>query len=278
MQCTDHHAEPERAGWGIRLSSRGKKSRCWINISILAPKMPRAGLSAARRAASLCFPSPSCSSSLSYRSALPLRLLGVGVLSPNFSLLINRTPHHFSFLSLNLSPVISAENHFPIQNLPPLSLPRGHHQEFPSTGLISSYSSAQRGYNSLLPLRFLDQKPAFCSPSSHRRKGTDMGFSKKPQLDGCLEPEGKRWVIAGIPSRVSLKPVSTKPRPKDGEEDEEEPRTRTPTSKGSRIPDKLPCPPAPMKRRPKCHFTGVREFFTPPDLESVFKLRADRTN
>ncbi|KAK4746696.1 hypothetical protein SAY87_025733 [Trapa incisa] len=101
-----------------------------------------------------------------------------------------------------------------------------------------------------------------------------MRFSKKSQL------EGKRWMIAGIPSRVSLKPINTKPRPKDGEDDEEDPCTTTPTSKESRIPDKLPCPPAPMKRRPpyKFHLTGVREFFTPPDLDTVFKLRADRTN
>lgn len=107
-----------------------------------------------------------------------------------------------------------------------------------------------------------------------------MGFSKKPQLDGCVEPEGKRWVITGISSRVSLEPINTKTRMKDAEEDEEEPCSTTPTSKESRIPEKLPCPPAPRKRRPpsKCHLTGVRELFTPPDLETVFKLRADRTN
>lgn len=81
---------------------------------------------------------------------------------------------------------------------------------------------------------------------------------------------------------ASLKPISTRPRPRDGEEgEEEELRSTTPTSKESRISDKLACPPAPRKRRPssKCHLNvGVREFFTPPDLETVFKVRAERTN
>lgn len=108
----------------------------------------------------------------------------------------------------------------------------------------------------------------------------EMGFSKKPQLERCLEPEGKRWVIAGISSRASLKPIITKPRPKDGEEDEEEPCSTTPTSRESRIPEKIPCPAAPRKRRPssKCHLNGARAFFVPPDLESVFKLRVERTD
>ncbi|OWM71508.1 cyclin-dependent protein kinase inhibitor SMR6 [Punica granatum] len=107
-----------------------------------------------------------------------------------------------------------------------------------------------------------------------------MGFPKKPQMDGCLEPEGKRWVIAGISIRAPLKPVNTKLRLKEGEEEDEEPCSTTPTSRESRIPEKLPCPPAPRKRRPpsKCHLNGAREFFAPPDLETVFKLRTERTN
>ncbi|XWS30397.1 hypothetical protein CRYUN_Cryun24cG0113800 [Craigia yunnanensis] len=107
-----------------------------------------------------------------------------------------------------------------------------------------------------------------------------MGFSKKSQVDGVLDPEGKKWVIAGIVIRTSLKPINTKSRGKESEEDEEEGCSTTPTSKEARIPDKLPCPPAPRKRRPllRCHYNGVREFFTPPDLETVFKLHVEKAN
>ncbi|KAE8694380.1 hypothetical protein F3Y22_tig00110783pilonHSYRG00121 [Hibiscus syriacus] len=99
-----------------------------------------------------------------------------------------------------------------------------------------------------------------------------MGFSKKPQLDGALDSEGKKWVIT---VRTSLKPINTKlPRAKESEEDEQE--STTPTSKEAKIPEKLPCPLAPRKPRPtlRFHYNGVRDFFTPPDLESVFKLHA----
>ncbi|GMI99130.1 hypothetical protein like AT5G40460 [Hibiscus trionum] len=101
-----------------------------------------------------------------------------------------------------------------------------------------------------------------------------MGFSKKPQPDGALDSEGKKWVIAGIANRTSLKPIKTKPRAKEGNEEEGEGCSTTPTSKEAKIPKKLLCPLAPMKRRPtlRCHYNGVREFFNPPDLESVFKL------
>ena len=108
-----------------------------------------------------------------------------------------------------------------------------------------------------------------------------MGFSKKPQVDGVLDSEGKKWVIAAIAIRTSLKPINTKPRGKESEEDEEEEAcSTTPTSKEARIPDKLPCPPAPRKRRPplRCHYNGVREFFTPPDLETVFKHHVEKAN
>ncbi|GMI86892.1 hypothetical protein like AT5G40460 [Hibiscus trionum] len=104
-----------------------------------------------------------------------------------------------------------------------------------------------------------------------------MGFSKKLQADGVLDSDGKKWVKAGIAIRTSLKLINTKPRPKQSEEDEEEDEacSTTPTSREARIPDKLPCPPPPRKRRPplRHHYNGVREFFTPPDLETVFKLR-----
>ncbi|XP_022751875.1 cyclin-dependent protein kinase inhibitor SMR6-like [Durio zibethinus] len=106
-----------------------------------------------------------------------------------------------------------------------------------------------------------------------------MGFSKKHQLDGVLDSKGKKWVIAGIAIRTLLEPINTKSRGKENEEDEEEAST-TPTSKEARIPDKLPCPPAPRKRRPpsRCHYSGVREFFTPPDLETVFKRHVEKAN
>ncbi|KAE8672441.1 putative F-box/LRR-repeat protein [Hibiscus syriacus] len=100
-----------------------------------------------------------------------------------------------------------------------------------------------------------------------------MGFSKKPQLDGALDSEGKKWVIT---LRTSLKPINTKlPRAKESEDNDEEEST-TPTSKEAKIPEKLRCPLAPRKRRStlRCHYNGVREFFSPPDLESVFKLHA----
>ncbi|KAJ9683378.1 hypothetical protein PVL29_019101 [Vitis rotundifolia] len=103
-----------------------------------------------------------------------------------------------------------------------------------------------------------------------------MGFSEKPQVDGSIESEGKKWVIAGISIRAPLRPVSTKPREK---ESDDEACSTTPTTKEARIPERLPCPPAPRKRRPsRCHLNGVREFFTPPDLESVFIRHVERAN
>ncbi|KAL6960552.1 Cyclin-dependent protein kinase inhibitor smr6 [Sarracenia purpurea var. burkii] len=99
-----------------------------------------------------------------------------------------------------------------------------------------------------------------------------MGFSKKPQVDGGVDSEGKKWVIAGISVRAPLREINTKPREKPRDRDDDEACSTTPTARESRIPERLPCPPAPRKRRPSstCHYDGVREFFTPPDLESVF--------
>ncbi|KAF8081596.1 hypothetical protein N665_0875s0003 [Sinapis alba] len=105
-----------------------------------------------------------------------------------------------------------------------------------------------------------------------------MGFSKKSQLDGGLDSEGKKWVIAGIGIRPSLKPVKTKLRAPETETEveEEEECSTTPTAKEAKIPEKLKCPPAPRKRRPafKSRSNAVKEFFTPPDdLETVFIRR-----
>ncbi|KAK8672526.1 hypothetical protein V6N13_110892 [Hibiscus sabdariffa] len=106
-----------------------------------------------------------------------------------------------------------------------------------------------------------------------------MGFSKKPQVDGVLDSERKKWVLAGISIRTPLKQIHTKPRAKQSEEEEEEEeeeeaRSTTPTSREARIPEKLACPPPPRKRRPplRHNYNGVREFFRPPDLETVFKV------
>ncbi|KAK9271746.1 hypothetical protein L1049_002109 [Liquidambar formosana] len=106
-----------------------------------------------------------------------------------------------------------------------------------------------------------------------------MGFSEKPQVDGGLESEGKKWVIAGISIRTALKPISTKSRERESDNNDEEACSTTPTAKEARIPEKSSCPPAPRKRRPsRCHYNGVREFFTPPDLETVFIRHVERAN
>ncbi|KAG6759022.1 hypothetical protein POTOM_035486 [Populus tomentosa] len=95
-----------------------------------------------------------------------------------------------------------------------------------------------------------------------------MGFSKKPPaVDGGLDLDGsKRWVIAGIPLRAPLKPISTNPVEKEINEDDDQSNctaaSTTPTSEEARIPSRLVCPPAPRKRKAtfKCNYTsGVRE-------------------
>lgn len=105
-----------------------------------------------------------------------------------------------------------------------------------------------------------------------------MGFSKKHQVEMGKDSEGKKWVIAGIAIRAPLKPISTKARDDCGEDDGGDSCSTTPTARETRIPEKLPCPPAPRKRRPvsTCHFNGVREFFNPPELESIFMCHAGR--
>ncbi|CAK9173750.1 unnamed protein product [Ilex paraguariensis] len=102
-----------------------------------------------------------------------------------------------------------------------------------------------------------------------------MGLAEKPhQMDGgAVESEAKKWVIAGIQLRSPLKPIFTKPPEKESTNEDEEKCCRTPTGEEARIPSRLPCPPAPRKRKPssRCHYNGSRrEFFTPPDLETVF--------
>ncbi|CAL5349845.1 unnamed protein product [Camellia sinensis] len=104
----------------------------------------------------------------------------------------------------------------------------------------------------------------------------NMGYPEKPQME---ESEGKKWVIAGIPLRSPLKPIFTNPvQEKDDDEDKE--CSTTPTAEEARIPSRLSCPPPPRKQKPasRCHYSGgaVREFFNPPDLETVFIRRVER--
>ncbi|GMP70722.1 hypothetical protein CsSME_00029450 [Camellia sinensis var. sinensis] len=72
-----------------------------------------------------------------------------------------------------------------------------------------------------------------------------MGSSKKHQLDGRgKESDGKKWAIAGILIRGSLKSMKTKQR-RECDDDSDE--LTTPTAKELRIPETLPCPAAPRK-------------------------------
>ncbi|KAK9934558.1 hypothetical protein M0R45_021697 [Rubus argutus] len=107
-----------------------------------------------------------------------------------------------------------------------------------------------------------------------------MGFSG----DLGLDSDPQKWVLAGIPL---LKPIYTIANPvveitegNHGGDVEEECGSTTPTGAEARIPTRLTCPPPPRKRKPasKCNYGSVREFFTPPDLESVFIRHVERAN
>ncbi|KAI3731444.1 hypothetical protein L1987_62632 [Smallanthus sonchifolius] len=93
------------------------------------------------------------------------------------------------------------------------------------------------------------------------------------------ESATKKWVISGIQFLTPLKPIYTKkgigkPREKDEEENE---CCTTPTTPESRIPV-LKCPGAPRKRKSvsRSHCNGVRDYFKPPELESVFLRCVER--
>ncbi|KAL6521786.1 hypothetical protein OROGR_018355 [Orobanche gracilis] len=109
-----------------------------------------------------------------------------------------------------------------------------------------------------------------------------MGFSKKFQAEEVVaESEGKKkWFIPGVSIKAPLKLVSSKAVARDSCEEDGGACPTTPTARGSKISEKLVCPPAPRKRRPTsaCYFSGVREFFNPPDLESIFIRHAERAN
>ncbi|CAH8251848.1 unnamed protein product [Arabidopsis lyrata] len=108
-----------------------------------------------------------------------------------------------------------------------------------------------------------------------------MGYSGKPhhQLDGEIREttDGKKWVIAGIPSRSPLKQINLSSGVTVTETEEQDQCPTTPTAVSVRIPRVPPCPAAPKKRKPslKCSYgAGARDFFSPPDLETVFIPRA----
>ncbi|XP_028769421.1 cyclin-dependent protein kinase inhibitor SMR6-like [Neltuma alba] len=119
-----------------------------------------------------------------------------------------------------------------------------------------------------------------------------MGFSEKPQLDGgAFDSDNRKWVIAGIALRAPLKPIYTipaavvdKPPPQDdntGDGVETDECCTTPTSEETRIPTTFTCPPAPRKRKTSSKFNfsrGARQFFNPPDLETVFIRRVEKAN
>ncbi|KAK9090334.1 hypothetical protein Sjap_023511 [Stephania japonica] len=104
---------------------------------------------------------------------------------------------------------------------------------------------------------------------------------------GMLEPsEGKKWVISGVSTTrpAPLRQIWTRRIEKEVVECEEDGAT-TPTAKEARIPERLPCPPAPRKRRPaapaaaaKSSRCMVKEFFNPPDLETVFIRHVERAS
>lgn len=105
-------------------------------------------------------------------------------------------------------------------------------------------------------------------PETKQQQVVEVGFDS--------ESNSKNWVIAGIPLRSPLKPIFTNPQPERDDDDggeEEFSTTTTPTGEEARIPTRLTCPPpAPRKKKASLKYNCVvgREFFTPPDLDTVF--------
>jgi hypothetical protein len=109
-----------------------------------------------------------------------------------------------------------------------------------------------------------------------------MGLHEKSQVEGVLEnsEKNKKWVIN---LRKPLKPINTiitlEKSEKEEEINMEEECSTTPRGEESRIPVTLICPPAPRKRKSslKWNYRGkTREFFTPPELETVFIRHVER--
>nr|GMD15049.1 cyclin-dependent protein kinase inhibitor SMR6 [Ipomoea batatas] len=119
-----------------------------------------------------------------------------------------------------------------------------------------------------------------------------MEFAEKHhhQMEGSLQvdqSEAKRWILAGIALRNPLKPIRVAATHGacawENNDDQDGGSSTTPTSEGSRIPRRLTCPPPPKKRKASkrsssssgcCYINGGgREFFSPPDLDTVFIRR-----
>lgn len=100
-------------------------------------------------------------------------------------------------------------------------------------------------------------------------------------MEGGLQSSGKKWVVAGIPFGVPLKPVIPTEKRKEEEGEEEYCLATTPTGDEARISTRIEFPPPPpRKRKPssRCHFEGAREFFNPPDLETVFTRHDEKSS
>ncbi|KAI5650647.1 hypothetical protein M9H77_36652 [Catharanthus roseus] len=89
-----------------------------------------------------------------------------------------------------------------------------------------------------------------------------------------MDSEAKKWVISGIGFKL---PIFNQ-KENDDDADEEELCT-TPTSAESRICTTFSCPPPPPKKKRKSSSSTRilsqfnRQFFHPPDLETVFIRR-----
>lgn len=110
-----------------------------------------------------------------------------------------------------------------------------------------------------------------------------MGLPKKSQVETGLEKseKNKKWLI-NLRTPLNLKPIYTIPLKKSEQEESvmEEECSTTPKGEGSRIPATLICPPAPRKRKSTLKWnyrSKTREFFTPPELETVFIRGVERT-
>ncbi|KAF8060394.1 hypothetical protein N665_1218s0013 [Sinapis alba] len=107
-----------------------------------------------------------------------------------------------------------------------------------------------------------------------------MGFSGKTHHQFNVEGHetSEKWVIPGISLRGQMKPISLPSSAVADKEDDvhQDQWPTTPTAASFRIPTVFPCPPPPKKRKvsSKFGYSGAREFFSPPDLETVFIHKA----
>lgn len=78
------------------------------------------------------------------------------------------------------------------------------------------------------------------------------------------------------PALLPLKSINVGKRTLEEEEKEEEEGITTPRAGDVKIPEKLPCPPAPKKKKsiPSKYRRQDMDFFIPPELETVFLRRS----